>query len=161
MTSISVMNFIWISTELVFNPSNAIWLDWTYLSSSISNPQVSLGLKHVLLIYRQNLSSTPAVHRSSWLHLIQQAEVWQRTRKLTDIQDYFWSLTDASRVYLGKFAKFISLPCEVSNELHVWEFAYKYHVLYVRKERAGAVDLTNMGDDFVTGSELSPWTFGK
>ena len=56
MTSISVMIFIRISTEVVFNPSNTIWLAWTYLSSSVWNPHVSLGLNHLLLIYWQSLS---------------------------------------------------------------------------------------------------------
>ena len=133
---------------------------WAYLSSSVSNPRVSLGLKHALLINRQNLSSTPAAHRSPWLHLIQQTEVWQRTRKITDIQNYFRSLTDGQQGW-GSLQNSSACPCDASNELHVWEFAHKYHVLYVHKERTGAVDLTHMGGKFVAESELHPWTFGK
>ena len=97
--------FLGILTEPVFNHSNAIWLAWTYLSSSISNPCVSVGFKHILLIYQQSLSSTPAAHRSPWLYLIQHAELWQRTRKVTDIQDYFCSLTDGQDGLLGEVCK--------------------------------------------------------
>ena len=109
MTSFSVVNFIRISTELVFNPSNTIWLAWIYLSSSVSNPRVSLELKRLLLIYRQSLSSTPATHCSPWLHLIQQAEVWRRTRKVTDIQDYFCSFRDGQQCVLGEVCKILQL----------------------------------------------------
>ena len=45
-------------------------------------------------------------------------------------------------------------PGDVSNKLHIREFAHMYHVLHVHKERTGALELTYSGDKFVAGSEL-------
>ena len=66
-----------------------------------------------------------------------------------------------SSVYLENLQNSSACPCDASSKLHISVIAHKDHVLHVHKERTGGLDLINIGDKFVAGSELHPWTFGK
>ena len=111
MTSIFVVNFITILTKLAFNPSKLIRLAWTYPSSSVSNPHVSLGLKHVLLIYRQSLSSPQllTVHFDFIWYSKQKFGKEAENITILDTQDYFCSFRDGQQCVLGEVCKILQL----------------------------------------------------
>ena len=68
----------------------------------------------------------------------------------------------ASRVYLGEVCKNFPLVLVMpapncTSEGLLTSTMY----LHVHKERTGALDLTDTGDNFVGTSELFPWTLRK
>ena len=100
---------------------------------------------------------------------------------ILDIQDYFCSLTDGQQCLLKEVCKILQLVlvmpatnCTSERSFSALRRVKTYlrstmvqerlnHllVLHVHKERTGALDLTDIGDKFVAGSELCLRTFGK